>query len=77
MIIDVAENGEWAQIDSPSILATEDSPHELAAHTAMSYGLNDSPGQWQVRVYDGYNRFDNLLAALRDTDEPAAGEGGG
>lgn len=72
VIVDVVEGGEWTQIDSPSIEASERDPQDLAAHTATRYDLEERDGQWQVRVYGGYNRFDNLLATHRDSDHREA-----
>jgi hypothetical protein len=68
VVVDVVQDGEWKHLDPPTTQASEHDPQDLAAHTVMSYDLEERPGQWQVRVYEGYNRFDHLLATRRDSD---------
>jgi len=72
VIIDVVEGGEWTQLDPPTTQASELDPQGLADHTASRYDLEERGGRWQVRVYEGYNRFDNLLTTLRDSDHREA-----
>ncbi|MET8278259.1 hypothetical protein [Micromonospora sp. NPDC005174] len=68
VVIDVVEGGEWTQLEPPTTQATELNPQDLADVTADGFFLSERAGQWQVRVFEGYNRFDNLLTTLRDGD---------
>ncbi len=66
VIVEVVEGGEWTHLEPPTTHATELDPQGLADSTADGFFLSERSGQWQVRVYEGYNRFDNLLATRRD-----------
>ncbi len=69
VVIDVVDGGEWTQLEPPTTQASELDPQGLADSTADGFFLTERTGQWQVRVYEGYNRFDNLLAVRRDSDQ--------
>ncbi len=75
VMVDVHDGGQWGPGEAPFTEAWDGvpDPSAVARQIAERYGLEPG-GIWQVRVYAGYNRYENLLTALtgEDRDEDAA-----
>jgi hypothetical protein len=58
------EAGDWIPVEAPCTRVSEMEAADLAERTAREYCLDEEPRIWRVRVFAGYNRYDNLLHEL-------------
>jgi hypothetical protein len=58
--VEVLEGGEWRPAESPCTQVAEGAD-VLAEQYVSGYGLKESEQPWRVRVYSGYNRYDDLV----------------
>lgn len=61
--VEMLEGGEWRAIDPPCTHVVE-TGRALAEQYVADYGLKEEPRPWRVRVYSGYNRYDDLVLEL-------------
>jgi hypothetical protein len=61
--VEADSSGEWRLLDPPCTQVAED-VDELAEGLVRDYDLDEFDGRWRVRVYAGYNRYDELLVEL-------------
>ena len=59
--VDVEAAGTWRPLDPPCTQAYEGDAGELIERVVQNYDLDESSGPWRVRVYAGYDRYDELL----------------
>lgn len=61
--VEALDGDQWRMIDRPGTEVAEDE-EELAEYKATSYDLAELGRPWRVRVFAGYNRYDELVAEL-------------
>lgn len=59
--VDAAVCGVWRPLDPPCTEVSDATPDEVAERRVRDYGLDEMGTSWRVRVYAGYNRYDDLL----------------
>src|SRR5688572_24283685 len=75
-MVDVHDGSQWrVQMYVDRGVDGVPDPAAVARQVAERYDLEPGGG-WQVRVYAGYNRYDNLLTALGGEDFERVGERG-
>lgn len=52
----------WRRLHPPTIEVSELAPQRLIENEIENYELEDITGQWIIRVYEGYGRFETVLA---------------
>jgi hypothetical protein len=63
-MVEEAHGDEWRLVDRPITVASDDLD-ELVESKVVGYDLDETGLPWRVRVYAGYNSFDELVAERR------------
>jgi len=66
--VDAAAGDAWRPLDPPCTEVSEATPDEIADRRVADYCLDELGAPWRVRVYAGYNRYDDLLFERRGSE---------
>jgi hypothetical protein len=70
--VEAHDGGQWQPVDPPCTQVSESSPKELAAELVAAHCLAETDRPWRVRIYAGYNRYEDLL--FEQTDRVVSGD---